>query len=78
MDFAVQLEGEEQGQWVLDIDPIGERFLLVNSDGTFRWVEMSDCKLIKARNPDQPLPVVMVQQGPQLAIPSLHLGPNGG
>ena len=78
MDFAVQLEGEEQGQWVLSIDSIGERFLLANSDGTFRWVEMADCKLIKARNPDQPLPVVMVKQGPQLAIPSLHLGQNGG
>ena len=78
MDFAVQLEGEEQGQWVLDIDPIGERFLLATDVGGFRWVDMKDCKLIKARNPDQPLPVVMVKQGPQLAIPSLHLGSNGG
>ena len=76
MEFAIKLSDEEEGRWVLSVDPIGERFLTTNDDQEFRWVDMADCLLIKVKTPEMPQPVVMLQpQGP-LAVPGLHLGAN--
>ena len=71
MDFAIQLEGEEQGHWVLDTDPIGERFLIMSNDGIFQWIEMSDCRLIKVSTPEQPTLVAVVKptNTPSLVVP---------
>ena len=79
MDFAIKLEGEEQGRWVLHVDPIGERFLITSEDNGFRWIAMADCTLMKARNPDLPLPVIMAQPNQKVAVPDLRLdyGPQG-
>ena len=72
MDFAVRVEGEEQGHWVLDTDPIGERFLITSNDGIFQWIEMADCRLIKMSTPEQPTLVAVVkpnQSAPSLVVP---------
>ena len=78
IEFAVQIEGEANGRWVLAVDPAGERLLIANEDRTLRWVPMAECKFLKASTPDVPRLVVPVQgQQPQkIAMPVLHL--NGG
>ncbi len=79
IDFAVQIEGEEQGRWVLDVDPATDRILVSGDDQQLRWVPFSDCKVIKAANPDTPRPVVMVQpQGPKLQMPAMFPRLPGG
>lgn len=65
IEFAVQIEGEEKGRWVLAVDPIGERLLTTNEDQTLRWVDMSTCRVIKAANPEIARPVVVMQPPPQ-------------
>ena len=76
MDFAVQVDGEDQGRWVLAVD--GDRLLIADDDSKrLRWVAMSDCKFVKAANPDMPRPVVAVQPqaaSPKLSVPQLHIG----
>ena len=74
MDFAVKFEDEDVGRWVLFVDPIGERFLIDDPENAFRWVPMANCRLLTAKNPDMPLPVVVVNQKPKITVPSLQLG----
>ena len=71
MDFAVQVNGEEQGRWVLAVD--GNQFLTTDDDGEFRWILMTNCKLLKVKTPESPQPVVMVQPQQSLAVPGLRL-----
>lgn len=62
--FAVQVKDvtkEGQATWVLDIDPVGERFLIVHEDKTMHWHPMADCTFVKLVSPDAPTPVVPVQ-----------------
>ena len=57
--FAVKVDGEETGRWVLAIQ--GERFLIVDAHQRFQWVPMKDCEFLKAATPETPRPVVAVQ-----------------
>jgi hypothetical protein len=64
IEFAVRIEGEGDGQsgtWVLAVDAAGERFLTTNEDGSFKWLAIADCRLLKVINPDAPRPVMNVQ-----------------
>lgn len=79
IEFAVIVEEEQQGRWVLAVDPVGERVLVTNADDqALRWVPTNICRLIKAAHPEVPRPVVLVQPvaGSALAIPQLRM--NGG
>ena len=86
--FAVFIEGvteEGQGQWVLAVDPVGERLLIVHDDGGLRWHPLADCRLVKVISPEAPRLVVPVQpvgQSPSIAIPNRaerrSWGRNGG
>lgn len=70
--FAVRHEGqdEDQGSWVLAVDPAGERLLLADADGSLHWHLMSTCKLIKASTPDMPRAVIAVQPQTPIQLPS--------
>ena len=77
IEFAVSTEGvtkEGSATWVLAVDPVGERLLLVHDDNSMHWHLMADCKFVKAATPDQPRAVIAVQpKQPQplhLAMPS--------
>ena len=61
LEFAVTVKSETVGRWVLAVDAVGDRFLVANDDKSLRWVDIGDCKLLKARNPELPLPVIAVQ-----------------
>ena len=78
MDFVIHVNGEdaEQGFWVLEVDAIGERFLLAGTDGALRWVNMADCTFVRGANPEVPRPVVLVQpqKGLVAAPPSFGNG----
>ena len=76
-EFAFQVEGETVGRWVLAIDPVGDRLLVTNDEKSLLWVELSQCKFLKARNPELPVPVVVVQEPKQLTIPSAQRQWNG-
>ena len=67
MDFAVTVEGEEQGQWVLAVE--GDRLLISNEAQQLRWVEMTSCKLLKAATPDVPRLVMPVQAQKPILVP---------
>lgn len=54
-------------QWVLGIDPVGERFLLIH-DTKFEWVPMADCKLSGADLPDAPKAVFVVKPQSGLSV----------
>lgn len=72
MHFAVQIEGESIGRWVLAVD--GDRLLVTDAENRLRWVPIAQCKLLKATNPDMPQPVMVVQpQQNPLALPHLKL-----
>lgn len=71
MEFAVKVKGEEQGRWVLAVD--GDQSLTTDDEGTFRWILMADCRLIKVKTPETPQPVLMVQPNQPLAVPGLRL-----
>ena len=80
IEFAVVVNGESTGRWVLAIDSIHDKVLLTADDQSLRWVLRTDCKFLKARNPELPLPVVVVQpQKEQIVVPHVQLkgGPNG-
>lgn len=83
MEFAVTVEGldENQGKWVLDVDPARERFLVAHDDGTLHWHLITECKFVRAANPDVPRPVIPMQPQQQqkgLAIAkTVVLGDNG-
>ena len=78
MDFAVQVDGEEQGRWVLAVD--GDRLLIADDNSKrLRWVAMADCKFVRAANPEMPRPMVLVQPqaaqaAQKIALPQLHIG----
>jgi len=73
-EFAVFAKGcteEGQAQWVLAIDPVGDRLLLSHSDGSLHWYPMQDCRLVKFLMPDAPRTVIPVQpQAPSLVVPA--------
>lgn len=80
LEFAVQVRGEDIGRWVLAVDPVGDRLLITSDDRTLRWVDIADCKFLKARNLDIPLPVVITQLCPHQTYwlgSVLQDGPNG-
>ena len=78
MEFAVQPEGEDQGLWVLAVDPIGERLLVTNpADKSLRWVGIAQCKFLKGRDPEAPTSVIVVQpKSNSIAVPGLSNGRN--
>ena len=76
MDFVIHVNGElpEKGFWVLEVDAIGERFLLAGEDGAFRWVNMADCTFVRGASPEVPRPMVLVQPAKSLAAPPMRFG----
>ena len=84
MEFAVTVEGldrEDQARWVLEVDAVGERFLIAHDDRTLHWHPMAECTFAKCANPDQPRLVLPVQpqQSPQaLTVPRVKLGDGKG
>lgn len=65
IQFAVQTPFDVEAKtglarWVLAVDPVGERFLVSNSERKFSWVPIDECKYIKMINPEMPIPVVGV------------------
>ena len=74
LQFAVSIEGvtkDGEGQWVLAVDPVGERLLTAHADGLFHWHPMADCRLFRFINPEAPQPVLPMQpaQKPKLVMP---------
>lgn len=79
--FAITVEGvtaEGKAQWVLAVDPIGERFLVVHEDNSMHWHPLADCTFVKVMNPDQPQLVMVVQPKQPLAVPGVRLGGGNG
>lgn len=76
VEFAVKVEGIELPQWVLAVDPIGERLLIVHENQSLQWHPMAACKFVKAQTPDNPR-LVMAVQPQKIEIPGdgkgLHL-----
>lgn len=77
LEFAVTIEGfteEGQAHWVLDIDPPGDRLLIIHPDKTLHWHPMAECRFARMVAPDAPRPVVAVQpvgpQGAPLVLPN--------
>ena len=72
MQFAVQTPADVdaksgKARWVLAVDPVGERFLVVDEDRHFDWVLIHKCQFIKMIDPERPTPVVSVRpKGPGL------------
>ena len=77
LQFAVTVEGMEDGKarWAMAVD--GDRLLIVHEDQSLHWHQMEDCKLAHFLPPDAPRPVIVVQprQG-GLVVPSVKLGGN--
>ena len=71
MDFAVQVDGAEQGRWVLAVE--GDRVLITDEENRLQWVDIADCKLLKVATPDMPRLVMAVQPQPSIAVPQLKL-----
>lgn len=79
--FAVQTpeDAPDKARWVLAVDPVGERFLVVGEDKSFQWVSIADCKFIQMIDPAKPQPVVpMTPKGPHLIKGSLGQLPRSG
>mgnify|MGYP001584453549 FL=1 len=80
IEFAVVPKDESVGRWVLAVDPVHDKLLITGEDSSLRWVLTADCKFLKAKNPELPLPVVVVQAPKdQIVVPHVQLGsgPNG-
>ncbi|KKL70571.1 hypothetical protein LCGC14_2103590 [marine sediment metagenome] len=78
MEFVVKVEGIDKSRWVLSVDPVGERFLIAHDDKSLHWVPMAECEFAGAAPPDQPRPVVLIQQpGQQIAVPNRAMRRNG-
>lgn len=77
INFAVWHEGleEDQGRWVLDVDP-AKGVLLSGNDGSLYWRPLADCRLVRAATPDQPIAVVPIQPQPanNIVIPGANNG----
>ena len=71
MDFAVAIEGlheEGKGSWVLAVD--SDSVLIAHDDDkTLHWYPMADCTILKVATPEQPRPVVVLQQQTKLVRP---------
>jgi hypothetical protein len=76
LPFSVEVEGlteEGQGKWVLAVDAVGDRLLLVNEDKSLYWHPMAECSFHGMVQPGAPQPVMLVepqQQGPALLTPN--------
>lgn len=74
LEFSVSVPGvteEGQGKWVLAVDPVGERLLLVNADKSLQWYPMGDCTFVGLMPPDAPRHVIPVQpEQPAVLTPS--------
>ena len=60
-EFAVRHKEDppEKGYWVFAVDSVGERLLVANTDSSLRWIDIKDCVLIKAANPEMARPVIV-------------------
>ena len=76
MDFAVQIDGEKQGRWVLAVE--GDRLLVADEANQLRWVEMTSCRLLKAATPDVPRLVMPVQAQKPILVPQMKVGMGNG
>ena len=69
IEFAVIVRsfGLGKPKWVLAVDPVGERLLIVHDDQSMYWYPLSVCTFVKAQTPDNPRLVLAVQpqQQPQ-------------
>ncbi len=73
VEFAVWHEGmaEGTGRWVLAVDPSedngtdGAVLLCDEADNSFYWQPLDACKLVRAKTPDMPTPVVAIEMQPQ-------------
>ena len=77
LEFAVTVKGitqEKQAKWVLAVDPVGERLLIVHEDKSLHWHPMVDCMFVKAASADMPRAVVIVQpdQPTKLQMPVMR------
>ena len=74
LEFAVTVDGyteEGKAHWVLAIDAVGDRLLIVHEDKSLNWHPISACRFVKAIAPDGPKPVMIVQpMKPPIMIPS--------
>ena len=71
VDFAVLVDGEEQGRWVLAVE--GDRVLITDSERRFRWVDIASCTLAQIATPDTPRLVVAVQPQQKITLPQMKL-----
>lgn len=76
MDFAVLVEGETKGRWVLAVE--GDRLLIADEENRLRWVEMALCTLLKAATPDTPRLVMAVQAQKPIVVPQATMGMRNG
>lgn len=76
LEFAVTVEGVTkagEAQWVLAVDPVGGRLLIVHDDKRMYWHPMAECLFVKVIPPDAPRMVIPVQPQPKqasLAMPN--------
>ena len=65
MQFAVQTPADVElkngkARWVMAVDAVEGRFLVLNEERKFNWVPIAECKFIKLIDPEAPHPVVNV------------------
>lgn len=82
VEFAIKVHsfGLDKPQWVLAVDPVGERLLILHNDQSMHWYPLAVCTFVKAQTPDQPLVVMAVQpQKPKQQVVRArgHLDSNG-
>lgn len=78
MEFAVKVRGLDDAEsnkahWVLAVDTVSERFLIVHEDRSLHWHDMVDCTFAKIASPDQPRPVIPVQPQQEVVVPNRRL-----
>lgn len=83
IEFAVRVAGLDaedstNAHWVLAVDSVGERLLIVHDDHSLHWYPLADCTFAKAQTPDQPRLVLAVQPKAALATPTIDLGRRNG
>ncbi len=64
LPFSVEVEGlteEGKAKWVLAVDPMGERLLLVHEDRSLHWHPMDKCTFYATVPPDAPRPVFVLE-----------------
>lgn len=72
LEFAVTVNGLNDGKahWVLAVQ--GNRLLIVHDDRSLHWHPMDECRLGKVASPDMPRPVVPVQPTKQPLVVPTH------